>query len=279
MLRLLLVIAALGPALPAADPIQEAFERLYNFDFPGAHAILDRHLAQHPEDPMGYGVRAAVHLFSELDRLGILEAEFFADDRRIADDKKKLRPDAGIRTRFFQAVETAQSRAQSALATHPDDTNALYALCMSQGLTVDYTALVDKRQIAALSLAKKSNACAQRLVKAHPEMHDAYVTVGFTEYLVGSLPFFVRWFVRFDGVEGNKQTGIQIVQKAAQSGRYLGPFAKILLSVAYLREKKPQESHRLLAEFNRDYPDNQLVRRELAKLSTRVGPASGLSAP
>jgi predicted Zn-dependent protease len=279
MLRQLLLCAALASALPAADPIQKAFERLYNFDFPGAHAILDRHLAQHPEDAMGYSVRAGVYLFSELDRLGIMEAEFFTDDRRIADDKKKLKPDAGVRTRFFQAVETARSRAQSTLATRPDDANALCASCWVQGMIVDYTALIDKKQIAALSLAKKSNACAQRLIKAHPEMHDAYVTVGFTEYLVGSLPFFVRWFVRFEGVEGNKQTGIQIVQKAAQSARYLGPFAKILLSVAYLREKKPQESHRLLTEFNRDYPENQLVRRELAKLSSRVGHGSGLSAP
>ncbi len=279
MLRRFLLIAALAPALPAADPIQEAFERLYNFDFPGAHAILDRHLAQHPEDAMGYSVRAGVLLFSELDRLGIMEAEFFTDDRRIADDKKKLKPDAAIRTRFFQAVETAQFRARSTLATRPDDTNALYAFCWVQGMMVDYTALVDKKQIAALSLAKRSNACAQRLIKAHPEMHDAYVTVGFTEYLVGSLPFFIRWFVRFEGVEGNKQTGMQIVQKAAQSARYLGPFAKILLSVAYLREKKPQECQRLLSEFNRDYPENRLVRRELAKLSSRAGQASGLSAP
>lgn len=279
MLRRLLLFAALTAALPAADPIQEAFNRLYNFDFPGAHAILDRHLAQNPQDAMGYSVRAGVYLFSELDRLGIMEAEFFTDDRRIADDKKKLRPDPDIRVRFFQAIDAGRAHAQATLATRPDDTNALYAFCWVQGMIVDYTALIDKKQIAALSLAKKSNACAQRLIKAHPEMYDAYVTVGFTEYLVGSLPFFVRWFVRFEGVEGNKQTGIQIVQKAARSARYLGPFAKILLSVAYLREKKPQESYRQLAEFNRDYPENRLVRRELAKLSARVGQASGLSAP
>ena len=266
-----MLLAAWHSALLWADPIDQAFQRLYNFDFSGAHALVDGHVAAQPEDPMGYSVRAAIDLFSELDRLGILEAEFFADDRRIADDKKKLKPDATVRARFYGAVETAQSKARSVLTGRPQDPNAFHALCMSQGVQVDYTALIEKRQLASLSLAKRSNACAQKLLKAHPELHDAWVTVGFTEYLVGSLPFFVRWFVRFEGVEGNKQRGIALVQRAAQSARFLGPFCKILLAVAYLREKNPRESQRLLAEFNRDYPDNLLVRRELAKLSARLG--------
>ena len=276
MPRLPVLLLALCTALPA-DPIGEVFQRLYNFDFPSAHSVLDRHLDAQPDDPMGHSTRAAVLLFYELDRLGILEAELFADDRRLTDDKKKLRPDPDVRTRFFGAVETAQSRAQSVLATRPSDPDALYALCMSQGLVVDYTALIDKKNMASLSLAKRANACAQRLLKEHPNVHDAYVTVGFTEYLVGSLPFFVRWFVRFDGVEGSKRQGIRVLQQASQSGRYLGPFAKILLAVAWLREKNPHESRRLLAEFNRDYPGNQLVRRELDKLSERLSPGAASS--
>jgi hypothetical protein len=263
MLQRLVWLAAAAPLL--ADPIQQAFDRLYNFDFRGAHALLDQRLAERPGDPMGHSVRAAVYLFSELDRLGILEAEFFADDRRITDSKRKLKPDPEVRARFLQAVEKAQSLADGS----SDDPEAFYALCMSHGVLVDYTALIDRKHLASLSQAKRSNACAQRLLRAYPANYDAYVTVGFSEYLVGSLPFFLRWFVRFEGVEGDKQAGIRLLHQAAQSARYLGPFAKILLSVAYLREKKPQESRRWLAEFNRDYPENHLVRRELARLTGR----------
>ena len=269
MLLRLVALAVFSSALPAStDPIHQAFDRLYNFDFPAAHAILDRRLADLPDDPMVHSVRAAVLLFYELDRLGILEVQFFADDRRITDDKKKLKADPAIRARFFEAAGTARARAESILATRGDDHEALYALCMSQGLVVDYTALVDRKHIASLGLAKRSNACAQRLLRAHPDTHDAYVTVGFTEYLVGSLPFFVRWFVRFENVEGDKQQGIAILHRAAESGRYLGPFAKILLAIGYLREKRPANARRWLAEFSRDYPGNQLVRRELARLET-----------
>jgi hypothetical protein len=65
MLRRLVRLAAAAPLL--ADPIQQAFDRLYNFDFRGAHALLDQRLAERPGDPMGHSVRAAVYLFSELD--------------------------------------------------------------------------------------------------------------------------------------------------------------------------------------------------------------------
>ncbi len=269
-----LLVLALPAALCAGDdPIQQAFGRLYNFDFAGAHAILDRRLAAQPDDPMAYSVRAAVLLFSELDRLAVLETEFFADDRRIADEKKKAKADPAVRRQFYEAVDAAQSRANGVLGTRPDDAEALYALCMSYGVVGDYTALIERRNLATLGIAKRSNACAQQLLKAHPEIQDAYVTVGFTEYLVGSLPFFVRWFVRFDGVQGDKQRGIATLQRAARSSRYLGPFAKILLSIAYLREKRWDDSRRMLAEFHHDYPDNPLVRRELARLEARAGAA------
>src|SRR5215471_10937565 len=101
----------LTPHLYAAPTVfDEAFNRLYNFDFATAHSLIDRYIVQHPEEPLPYAMRASAYLFTELDRLGILESQFFADDKRII-DKKKLAPDPVIRTKFLQAVSDAQSRA------------------------------------------------------------------------------------------------------------------------------------------------------------------------
>lgn len=261
--------ATLAAADTPGDPIERAFSRLYNFDFSGAHAILEACIADNTADPLPYAVRAAVHLFYELDRLAILEGEFFADDKRLT-EKKRMKPDPEIRRRFFQSIEQAQSRARVTLATATDDYRGMYAMCMTHGLVMDYTALVEKRHLGSLSLAKQSNACAQRLLKAHPQAYDAYVTTGFTEYLVGSLPFYIRWFVRFDDVKGSKEQGIQNLRLVVQSGHYLKSFAKVLLAIAYLREKQPQETEKLLSELAHDYPQNQLFRKELAKISTRL---------
>jgi hypothetical protein len=269
-----LLLALVSPAASATldtqpDDIDRAFVRFYNFDFQGAHQILNTYLSSHPDDAMGYAVRAAVYLYTELDRLGILESEFFSDDNKIT-EKKKLKPDPEIRRQFFKAVEDARSASRSKLAAAPTDYHAMFGACMVEGLLADYTALIEKKQLGSLSYDKRSNLCAQGVLKAHPDAYDVYVTKGFTEYLVGSLPFFVKWFVHFDNVEGNKDVGIDNLQLVVRSGRYLKSFAKILLAVIYLREKKTDQTERILAELSQEYPENRVFRTELAKISGRI---------
>jgi predicted Zn-dependent protease len=264
----------LAPLL-AASPTQFdlAFNRLYNFDFPSAHRIVDRYIAEHSAEPLPYAIRASAYLFAELDRLGILEGEFFVDDKRII-EKKKLKPDQNARTQFLKAIEEAQARANRVLASSPLDRDALFTMSMTQGLATDYMALVEKRQIASLTPAKQSNAWAQKLLRIDPHYYDAYLTTGLTEYLVGSIPFFIRWFIRFENISGSKEKGVETLRLVSQKGRFLKPFSKILLAIAYVRDKKPKPARDLLAELTQDYPGNPLLRKELAKVEATLG-ASG----
>jgi hypothetical protein len=271
---LLTFIAAIpGIADPAYNtPIDRAFGKLYNFDFAGTHRIIDEQIAARPEDPLGYAVRASALLFEELDRLQILESEFFADDKRIA-EKKKLQPDPRIRAGFYASIEQAQKRAQARLSAVPDDRDALFTLCLTGGLTTDYTSLIEKKQLSSLSFARQSQRYAVRLQKLEPRYYDAYLSTGVTEYILGSLPFFIRWFVRFDDASGDKHKAIQNLELVARSGRYLKGFAKVLLALVYLREKRPEESRRFLAELAVEYPRNPLIQKELVKVSQLLQPA------
>ncbi len=266
----LMAALLLLPAIGAASPLDQAFERLYNVDFAGAHHFVDMQVAADPADPLSYAVRASAILFQELDRLQILEGEFFADDKRII-EKKKIKPDPGLRERFFQCIAEAQKRARVRLAKNPQDADGLFAMSLASGLTGDYSSLIEKRQLNSFTFYKEANVFAQNLLKAHPAFVDAYLTTGFSEYIIGSLPFFARWFVKMDGVEGSKDLAAQKMLKVAQSGRYLKPFAKILLSIYYLRENQPEQSKVLLTELARQYPDNPLFRKELARLATYRG--------
>ena len=119
-------------------------------------------------------------------------------------------------------------------------------------------------------MAKKSNTYAQRLLKLDPKYYDAYLTAGISEYMIGSLPFFVKWFVKFDNIDGSKDRGIERLRLVAREGHYFKPFAKIMLSIIALREKRPQEAQQWLAELTRNYPDNRLFRQELAKVSAKL---------
>ncbi len=269
--RLLAALAALSaaPAIAAAaDPFAHIFERLYNWDFAAAHRGVDEHISAWPTDPLGHAVRAAVLLFGELDRLEILESEFFASDKRIA-EKKKLKADPEVRRRLFAAVAEARRLGEAGLARDPGERNTLFALCMASGVATDYTSFVEKRLWSALKMARESHDYALRLLRRDPSFRDAYLTTGLHEYLVGSLPFFARWFVRFEDTAGDKRQAVKQLELVAREGHYYKPFAKVLLAVIHLREKRPLDAERLLAELSREYPENPMVRRELAKLAGR----------
>jgi hypothetical protein len=271
VLLLLFIIATPSPAadIVVHECIERALNRLYSFDFPGAHRILDDHIEENPADPLGYGFRASAYLFHELDRLMILESEFFADDKKIAGDKK-LTPDPEIRIKLHEALQQTEQLAEARLATKPDDLDALFALCLKEGILADYKGLVEKKQIRSLSNAKKSNKHAVRLLELEPTFYDAYLTTGVSEYLLGSLPFFIRWFVRMDQIKGSKKQAISNLELVAERGRYLGPFAKILLSIICLREKMPERSVVLLQELTDEYPENPLMKKELAKVTMKL---------
>jgi len=244
--------------------LKRAYNRLYNFDFPGAQEILDRQRQVDSQEPMLVATKAAAYLFSELDRLRILELDFFTDDEKVV-DRRKLIPDQAIRAKFFQTVEESDKLANARLAAKPDDPDALLALCITTGLVTDYAALVEKRRFGSFALAKKSHIWAKKLLDLKPPVVDAYMTFGTAEYIVGSLPFFFRWFVHMDSVEGNKQKGIDELQLVAKQGKYNGPFARMMLAVIAMREKRPAEAETLLAALATEYPQNPLIREELAR--------------
>lgn len=264
------------PALAAGSgpTLDQALDRLYNFDFPASHRLLTGYIAAHPREPLPYAFRASAYLFTELDRMGILESEFLIDDRKIAAKGKPMQPDPATAAHFQKAVEEAQNLGEAALKANPDDQQALFALSVTGGVATDYMALVEKHQFMSLSLAKRSNEYAQRLLRLDPKFYDAYLTAGFSEYMVGSLPFFIRWFVHFDNVDGSKQRGVSNLELTARSGHYFRPFAEILLGIIDLRNKRLVPAKNRLQQLVSEYPANPLFRKELGKINEKLGMAA-----
>jgi hypothetical protein len=264
---LLLAVCSLAaePAkVDTSTPVGQAFARMYNFDFPGAHAILDQQIRSDPQNPLLYVVKATAYMFAELHRLRILEIEFFENDDEVV-TRKKLSPDPMVRQEIFRLIETARQRASARLSAQPGDREATFALCIAAGLVTDYAALVERRRFGSFILARQTQAYVRQLVALKPPVYDAYLSTGTAEYVVGSLPFYLRWFVRIDNVEGSKEKGMETLQLVADRGRYYGPFARIVLAAIDMREKRFAEAERLLAGVSAEYPENPLLRQELQR--------------
>jgi hypothetical protein len=248
--------------------LDQGFSLLYNLDFAKAHQVFLAWQQQHPDDPQGPVCDAAGFLFAEFSRLGVLESQFYADDRTF-EARKKLTPDPAVRNRFDEALEQADSRARSRLAKNSKDRDALFALTLSAGLKADYAALIEKRNLASLHYTKEATAWADQLLAVDPECYDAHLATGVSQYIIGSMAAPVRWLVRLGGISGDKEKGIAELQLTAQRGRYLAPFARILLAIAYVREKDKPRARELLMGLRNEFPRNTLFGEEIARLDSR----------
>ncbi len=130
-------------------PLDHGFSGLYNLDFAGAQKDFAAWQAQHPDDPVGPVSEAAGLLFSEFNRLGVLEVQFFENDDSFS-ARSKLTADPAVRDHFVAAIGRADNLARARLAKDPKDRDALFASTMCSGLQADYAALIEKRNLASL---------------------------------------------------------------------------------------------------------------------------------
>jgi hypothetical protein len=269
-------VAALGatmvsPAAAALDAPGTALDRgfmgLYNLDFAGAQKDFSSWQRLHPDDPVGPVSEAAGYLFSEFSRLGVLETQFFENDNAF-NARTKLSPDPAVHQEFQAALDRAESLAHARLSKDAKDRDALFTMTLSSGLQADYAALIEKRNLASLHYTKEASVWAQQLLAICNNCEDALVATGFSKYIIGSMTAPVRWLLRMGGLPGDKQAGIADLQLTAAHGHYLAPFARILLAIAYVRDKDKSRALRELISLRADFPGNTLFPREITRLQS-----------
>ena len=257
-----------GGAVPLDVPgtaLDRGFMGLYNLDFAGAQKDFSYWQRQHPDDPVGPVSEAAGYLFSEFSRLGVLESQFFENDNAF-NARTKLTPDPAVHQEFQAALDRAESLARARLTKDARDRDALFTMTLSSGLQADYAALIEKRNLASLHYTKEASMWAQQLLSICNNCEDALVATGFSKYIIGSMTAPVRWLLRMGGLPGDKQAGIADLQLTAAHGHYLAPFARILLAIAYVRDKDKPRALQELISLRADFPGNTLFPREITRL-------------
>ena len=264
----LLVRPAFAADLPSAPtPLERGFHLLYDLDFAHAQQEFTGWQQQHGEDPLGPASEGAALLFSELNRLGVLEAQFYTKDSTF-NSRPKLSPDPAVRSRFNAVLARTETAARNRLAKDPKDPDALFAMTMASGLRADYAALVEKRNMASLHYTRDAETWANQLLAVDPHCYDAYLAIGISKYIIGSSSAPVRWLLRLGGYEGSKQGGIADLRLTAEHGHYLAPFARILLAIAYVRENDKQDARQILTSLQQEFPANPLFLREISTLDS-----------
>jgi len=267
-----------APAFTAVPELASGFRLLYIQKFPEARAQFMAWAAQHPDEPLGEVAVAASYLFEEFYRQGVLTSDFFLNDKKFLNgiDGK---PDPERMKGFDSAIQSARAIAAKRMERTSQDTEALYSLTLCAGMESDADMILKKKNLDALKKLKEANVHAKALLALRPDAYDSYVALGSANYIIGSLNVGFRAMLWFGGIHGDKKLGMQQVAETAESGRYLKPFAKIMLALAARREKQNSLAQKLLRELTEEFPESPLYPSELAKalgrpIPSQMGPES-----
>jgi hypothetical protein len=271
ILTLLLgVIPAQAQSNDGSSALEAGYRSAFNLQFDHAHRAFAEWQSLHPDDPMGPVSEAAVYLFSECDRLHILEAQFLADDKK-AEKSNQITPDPAVRAQFEAMLEKTRSLSEARLAKDPKDTTAIFARILMDGLHGDYLALVADKERDALKYLKQSRSQAETLIAMKPDNYDAYFPIGVENYMTSLKSSAVRWFLRAGGAQTDKATGLRNLTIVAEKGHYLAPFAQVFLVIATLHDHNKPKALELMENLAKQFPDNHVYNHELARLRQETG--------
>jgi tetratricopeptide (TPR) repeat protein len=258
-------------AAPQEDPLSSpGWQHFYNNQY--AQAILDfkRNVQSHPEDPQSYNHLAQAILYSELFRNGALESQLVTGSNPFLRRAKMTIP-ADEKKQFDENIAKARLLAQAKVEKDGNDVCALYSLSVTHALQANYNFLVEKAWKESLHDATASRKYSDRLLEIDPNYIDAYLVQGLHDYIVGSLPFYMRMFGFLAGFHGDRAKGIRELEQVAQNGVSDKWDARILLAGIYRREHRPTEAMPLLKQLAEVFPQNYLFRFEQVQMYSDAG--------
>jgi hypothetical protein len=242
--------------------LDKGYQQMYNLQFDQAHQTFSEWHRLHPNDSIAAVSDAAAYLFSEFERLHILQLEFFVHDNYFYTDRKPV-PDPLSKQKF----ESALNRAAELSAQEPQDPSASFATVLCHGLRSSYLALIEQHYAASFREIKVARTLADQLLAEHPEYYDAWIVIGLENYILSLKSAPVRWLLRLSGGQTKQALGIEKLRLTAEKGHYLAPFARLLLAGVALRDHNTDGARDLLEGLAREFPNNPLYSQELALLA------------
>jgi hypothetical protein len=262
-----------SPAFNSVPELEKGYRLMYEQKFPEAREVLMAWAAENPTEPFGQVSVGASYLFEEFYLQQVLTSDYFLNDKRFLGGITGT-PDPARMKAFQDSVAKARTLANQRMKKHPRDPEALFVLALCAGMQSDADSMLMKKHYEALKMLKEANSNAEMLLKEHPDTYDIYVAPGIAYYVIGSLSSSARFVLWFGGIHGDKQLGMSQVQKTADNGNYLKPFAQILLALSARREKQDELAQKNLKELTEEFPGNSTYAAEYAKAMGRPIPSA-----
>ena len=239
----------------------EGYEALYNLDYDGARKRFQKMIDLAPDHPAGAQCFASSLWLQQLNEAWELKATLYSTD---AYEKSKSQVSRSQVEVFRKWIRTSKQLSQARLKKDPRDVEALYFLGAAEGLEAAYAGGVERKFRAALRSGTEAVDHHKEVLKLSPDFHDAELTIGLLNYVIGSLPLPVKMLVATMGVRGSKKKGLEALERVSKEGQWARDAARVLLVDLYKREKRWTDSFEMSRQLSEKYPRNYLFKLQMA---------------
>ena len=239
----------------------EGYEALFSLDYETANRVFQEMTRLFPDHPAGPQCLAATLWLQELNRSRHRQASLYSTESFSAGEEKI---DPRVREQFLQLTRTATQLGEARLRRNPRDVEALYFLGVTDGLKAVFAAGVERRFRAALNDSSRAVDRHREVLKLDPSFHDAELSIGLHDFIVGSLPLPIKMLASIAGVRGSKKRGVETLERVARDGKWARVSARLLLIDIYKREKRWTEALAAARELGDKYPRNYLFQLQAA---------------
>ncbi len=232
------------------EKTRDGFDEIFNLDFDEAFSSFERLAGAYPSHPGPPLYMATAIWLKELFERQELDLDKFISPSYFTRLSGRSMPTAE-RTRFQDLTGRSLQLSEAIVAHHPDNPDARYFLGAAYGVLGSFAITVDHSRIEAFRHGKNAYRYHIALIDEDPEYFDAYLTAGVYEYVVGSLPWYLRFVAALAGYTGSKSRGFEYVERAVEKGQFVSDSARTVQLVLLIREKKYQEALRSLRYLKR----------------------------
>lgn len=239
----------------------DGYDALYNLDYEGARKRFREMIQIAPDNPSGPQCFAASLWVEQLNQSWELKATLYST-KAYTEGKRKADP--AQTAEFRKWIRQTKTLAQAKLKQNPRDIEALYFLGAAEGLDAAYAAAVEKKYRAALRNGSDAVDRHKEVLKIAPDFHDAELTIGLQNYIVGSLPLPLKMIAGTMGVRGSKKRGLETLERVSTEGHWARDLARVLLVDLYKREKRWKDAVATARVLSEKYPRNYLFKLQMA---------------
>src|SRR5215212_965562 len=258
LIHFLAVVSAAQDHHARLDTLRaEGYEALYNLDYETARTRFKKMIDLAPDHPAGAQCYASSLWVQQLNEAWKLKASLYSDNAKDA----KSRVDRKQADEFKRWTRQAKQLSEARLRKDPKDVEALYFLGAAEGLEAAFAAGVERKFMPAFRSGTDAVERHRAVLKLAPDFHDAELTIGLMNYVVGSLPLPAKMLAATMGVRGSKKRGLEALERVAAKGKWAHDLARVLLVDLYKREKRFDDAAQMARELAEKYPRNYLFKQ------------------